>query len=547
MNRLLLIALSVVVFAGALPRAAKAQTVSVALTYGFNKKNLSRGDCSLATQEHLYQLSWTSTLLVPTGAEEVVYFAKSNSCAENEFGDKSILRGSRLRASDGRGFYPETGSTTEEEKITPRALFDLVADDCGGTEGIESTVYLCVKITPGGGTTTNGTIHNSVAITLDSKAPAVPVNVSTTSLDGQLRVNWEMPDNLEGATGYHVRVRDPSGALEEVELSGSATRTTVVDRLANGTEYTVTVSSFDSAGTENERRNESAESAEATGTPMAVEDFYERYRRADGTETGGCAEVPMASLAIVGLLALGRRRRRNVSVAFALGVVATSMPVRAEEASSTHSSRRYTFSLRTGSYTPSIDSEPALVANGATPYADIFGSGTALLTRAQFDVDVFDRFGRIRLGVMGGFWQSVGKGRFEATGEKSDQTVLLDVWPIGPVLTYSADFVDERLGVPLVPFVRLGYGFAHWVTYKGDSVSSYKGDEGSGWGQGLEYAAGLQWVLDSLEPDKAASLDQDFGINSTAIFLEWDRMEWQGAHGLRLQGSSVAGGLQFAF
>jgi hypothetical protein len=68
-----------------------------------------------------------------------------------------------------------------------------------------------------------------------------------------------------------------------------------------------------------------------------------------------------------------------------------------------------------------------------------------------------------------------------------------------------------------------------------------------GWARGLEWSAGVSLVLDALEPDKAAALDQDFGINSTALFVGYDGMQWEGPHGLLLHGGGFNGGLSFAF
>lgn len=528
---------------------AQAQTVTVSL--GATKyESLSRADCTVDPQETSnFNISWTSAIAV-TNSEEMVFVSRTSSCSDSTTGtppEALILRNRGTRTNT-TGRFPAENSN---EVLTARKLFDFASTDCGGTDGIETTLYLCVRVFPSSSLSTTGTVtsvHGAVPIKLDSMPPATPTDATTEALDSSLKVSWSMPTDVKGAARYVVHVKGPDGKETDTAVGGTATRSTTVSGLDNGSAYTVTVSAFDDAGTATANNNESPRSAEATGTPEAVQDFYERYRDGGGTETGGCssAAASIGLLSLAGLLL--RRRRGRAALALAWAAVPALASAQESQPVLIHSPRHYQFSLRTGAYTPNVDEEPGLVANGVTPYKDIFGADTNLLWRAQVDVDFFTAFGRASLGVSGGYWQASGKGRYAADPTAvSAQDVSLDLVPITPWLTYRADFLWERMGVPILPYARIGYGFAYWESKKGGDTSKFGSDTGSGWARGLEWSAGVSLVLDALEPDKAAALDQDFGINSTSVFVAYDGMQWEGANGLRLHGGGLNGGLAFGF
>jgi hypothetical protein len=80
----------------------------------------------------------------------------------------------------------------------------------------------------------------------------------------------------------------------------------VVDGLVNEQEYEVMVFARSASGT-------ASDPSEAVlGTPKPVDDFWEVYRKAGGTENGGCGG-PAGPLALAGLagVVLAARRRRT--------------------------------------------------------------------------------------------------------------------------------------------------------------------------------------------------------------------------------------------
>jgi len=535
---------------------ARAQSFPVRLD-DTKYRSLSRADCTLEPQETTnFAFSWTRNIAV-AGEQETVYVSRTSSCSDDTTGTtpNALLLRSEAARTQATGRFPAAGTT---EVLTTRKLFDFVSTDCGETTGIETTVYLCVKIEiPSNGVTIAASQVGSVAVKLDSLGPAQPTQVVADPRDGGLSISWEMPTDLLGATRYVVHVRDAAGNDFGSGVAGSASRSATIDGLTNDLPYQVSVSSFDDSGTKADRNNESAASETVAGTPRTAQGFFDRYRALGGGETGSCNATGGSLLALVGLLA-GRRRRRRAStsaVITAVAIVTTvaiSLPVQAVELAAPveplHSPRHFALSLKLGNYTPAVDLEPGLVAAKATPYADMFGTGGALMWRAQLEYDLLDTFGRLSLGLSAGTWRVKGAGRSAAnpTVVTDDDTELV-VNPLTPVLTYRADMLWTRNRIPLVPYGTLGYGFANWSATKNGTVTTLPGAEGTGWARGLEWALGLQFVLDAVEPDKAASLDTDYGINSTSLFVEYAGMYWEGAHGLRLHGDSWSGGVLVAF
>lgn len=528
-----------------------------------SQQGFSGADCLAATQRPI-AYTWGRAGTPTPGQEERVFVTRGSSCTDTAAANILELVTKRPRVA---GQQSSANFTNAEP--TPRQLFALAsptrADDCGGTAGVEAALLLCVQIeTPaiGGGNPTTST--GSYRITVDSRPPAAPTLTAVEALEGGLVARWTMPTETLGAAGYRVYVTPPGGAETVTDVTGGAVRELSLDGLALGTPYAVQVSAVDAAG--NPARpstlgNESARSNTLSGTPVAIQDFFERYGQVGGQETGGCASggVPLFALAGLGLLARRRRRVAGVAAVLAGGLLAApaTAQVRLQEDTSVvrrserQSPQRFTAELLLGPFQPGIDSEPGLTA---TPFRDIFGDANPALTRLSFSYDFFrSPFGRFGAGATVGYWQATGGGVYENDPTRpSLDEVTLAIAPITPFLSYRADFLYDRWSVPLVPYAKLGYGFAWWSSQVNGRTSRRTLPDGTtatadGWARGLEYAAGLQLALDFLEPGQAAALDSDLGINSTALFVEVTGAHWQGASGLRLGNTALAGGLALMF
>ena len=97
----------------------------------------------------------------------------------------------------------------------------------------------------------------------------------------------------------------------------------------------------------------------------------------------------------------------------------------------------------------------------------------------------------------------------------SQEKTSFRLLPLSLDLTYRADLVWERLGIPLVPFARVALlRDQWWVTGAGGKSSKSGATNGWSWGGGL----GL--VLDFVDPSLARELDRDSGIKHTMLVLE---------------------------
>lgn len=439
---------------------------------------------------------------------------------------------------------------TDEEDEEEDTEDPTVAEVCGGAAGVEQTLYVCVRRTTfqiGWGERSN---FFRAAVVVDSKPPPRPRNLSVEEREGGLVVDWGMPDSLQGTQSYVIYYR-PEGADPEDEqaqaVNDPALRRANLRNLENGVTYVIQMIAVDGMGNQSER------TAEVTGTPRDIEDFFERYRRMGGEETGGCSQTGTTGLlAVLGLLGVLAWRRRRSALWLGTLVLLAGAPALAQNGNNNdirtprdyRSPQRFTLDLRGGPYRPNIDSEPGLTG---TPYADVFGTSSPWMWRAELDWDFLKtRWGRVGVGLSGGFWEALGRGFDLDTGERVNDTVLFNVAPYTAVLVYRADFLWTRWNIPFVPFARGGYGLVRWSTRTGQ-ISEVGDARGAGWGHGFEVSAGLQFVLDFLDPGASLALDQELGVNYSAIFVEFGRNEWRGANGLRLDGNNIQVGLSFAF
>lgn len=527
--------------------------------------SFSGRDCRAGTPPELL-FSWELTPQFPDTDELEVFVSKSTQCSS---ADLQLVEPVRVSTRD-----PRFPVESEGELIDARDLFDVLAEDCGGDDGVSGTVTLCVRYHTQTvlGQATEAT--SAQTITLDSVAPSVPGDVEALSLDGGLRVQWSMPSG-SGAERFEVEVRDAgaSDVLFTRMITGGDQREANVFGLENESTYEVRVRALDDAGSPGRAStfgNISDFSEFAEGTPRNVEDFFERYRRMGGSETGGCSSTGGAGWGMAAFAALVFLRRRGfqrpspqrhslsggpsrvVGPLLAAGLVffTADAAIAQDSVRLSESKQRFWFEIRTGPFQPGIDDEPGL---SGTPFRDIFGNKHPLLTRLEFGVDLFDAFGRLGVGLAAGYWHVNGRGLYPSDDpavedERALDHVSLTLWPFTPVVNYRFDWFWKQFRVPLVPYAKAGYGLVRWTSHVSDRLSrDDAGNLAEGFGHGFEWAGGLHLVLNALEPSAAAALDEEVGVNASALYFEVLGSHWRGANGLRFDGISLGGGLHLAF
>jgi len=206
-------------------------------------------------------------------------------------------------------------------------------------------------------------------------------------------------------------------------------------------------------------------------------------------------------------------RVRLTRIFFALVVTAYAVSAHAE------SDRNFLIELKFGPYKPSIDSE----FDTATPYADVMGSSSVLMSQLEFEYEFWNEVGVIALGCSIGYSKDSGKQKLKTTLEKSNDETTLHLIPLKIDFVYRFDYLAQKYNVPLVPHIKGGFDYyVWWITNSvGHVPKSADGSTGRGGTFGGHVSFGLAFLLDFLTPDMAQTFDTDLGVNNTYIFAEY--------------------------
>jgi len=178
------------------------------------------------------------------------------------------------------------------------------------------------------------------------------------------------------------------------------------------------------------------------------------------------------------------------------------------------------FELRFGPYRPNVDSEFA----GATPFEDTFGNDTRWLVGIEVDWQALriPHFGSIGPGFGWGYTKFGADAPLsDGTGTSAQRTTLA-IMPMYVVGVLRVDFLAKDTAIPLVPYGKLGFGYALW--WSGDGDGAAHGDDGTlgrGASYGWQFALGLMLLLDFMDRDSAVMIDNTTGVNNSYLFLEW--------------------------
>lgn len=175
---------------------------------------------------------------------------------------------------------------------------------------------------------------------------------------------------------------------------------------------------------------------------------------------------------------------------------------------------------RFGAYNPRVDKS---VPNG-TPYADTFGDKTRYMVGLEGDWQLLriPHLGTLGPGLGWGYTRANGYARLTSDmNERSEEQTSLTIMPIYLVAVLRVDMLAREIGIPIVPYAKLGMGTALWWSNDGGETA-YAGDvKGSGISYGPQYALGGMFLLDILDQQTARDADVSLGINNSYIFGEW--------------------------
>jgi hypothetical protein len=234
------------------------------------------------------------------------------------------------------------------------------------------------------------------------------------------------------------------------------------------------------------------------------------------------------------------------ALAALLAIGAWSVPARAESA------RSGMVELKFGPYRPGIDNE----FYGEGPYDRIFGSSSMLMSKVEFDYELWQKFGTVAIGGTIGFGQQSGNGFVKTTGARSTDTTVFHVIPLSLDAIYRFDWLQQKYHVPLVPNAKVGFDYyVYWITNASGQVVRTEDAAGNiavgrGGVFGGHVSFGLQFQLDWLAPEMAHTFDTDIGVNHTYLFAEYV-MSWindfKAKHTLDLSSDTFMAGIAFEF
>jgi hypothetical protein len=173
--------------------------------------------------------------------------------------------------------------------------------------------------------------------------------------------------------------------------------------------------------------------------------------------------------------------------------------------------------FRFGRYVPNADEG----VNG-TPYQDVFGTDNRYYGGLELDWQLLriPLLGTLSPGVGIGFTKSSAKALLE-DGRVSGQSTGLEILPMYLVAVLRADVIAKKTPIPLVPYGKLGLGFAFWRATDAGEAARVDGVSGRGHSYGPQFALGGMLLLDAFDPADARTADANIGLNHSYVFGEW--------------------------
>lgn len=201
------------------------------------------------------------------------------------------------------------------------------------------------------------------------------------------------------------------------------------------------------------------------------------------------------------------------------------------------SPRTLFFELKLGlDYYPAVDDEEAL---SGQPFQRFFGDDERLFPQLTLERILWDGFGALSAGAGAGYAEFYGRAVFaDDPAVASSDPTSFRVVPLWLVASYRLDWPAAHVGIPVVPFAKLGAGYWLWW------ASPENGGRG-GW----MWSAGAALLLDPFDPRLAREFDADVGVNDSYLFVEYT--DWTvdgfGADGFDLSDEVLSLGLALAF
>jgi hypothetical protein len=185
------------------------------------------------------------------------------------------------------------------------------------------------------------------------------------------------------------------------------------------------------------------------------------------------------------------------------------------------------FELRFGRYVPNVDENTP-----GSPFEEFFGSSDRFLIGFEIDWQA------LRIPHLGSFGPAFGfgytrmsgtnrlPGGADSSGVDISQSSTLSIMPMYLVGVLRADVLMREFNVPIVPYAKLGLGYALWWVNDGIGIARNDGGrKGSDISYGPQWALGGMLLLDGIDQGAAKALDNEAGVNNAYLFGEWYNSE----------------------
>jgi hypothetical protein len=298
----------------AAPLAAAGQSIATTPAQPFSK-----AACDGTTTTTLV-LNWSMATgtTMPSGGRYRIVTSASNDCLNS--GTPLVVADSIVpvtSATDTAGIsgqrYPPVGDTTSVFSVKTLAVKASV--DCTKNP----VIYLCAQLM---NSATWVASTNILALSVESVPPAVPVGVTAAPGQNSLTVSWtDGVSSGVAASTYTAKAYKvlpactgqvpgsvPRSCLDlgTVAAEGSTSAKSIrLTGLTIGQAYGAEVVAVSATGLTSDP------SASATGIPIQVYDYWDKYTAMNGPEQGGCAGGPAGVLSLLAVAGLVRSLRRR--------------------------------------------------------------------------------------------------------------------------------------------------------------------------------------------------------------------------------------------
>lgn len=270
------------------------------------------------------------------------------------------------------------------------------------------------------------------------------------------------------------------------------------------------------------------------------------------------------------------------------------------------SPRRLAVELKFGPYVPAIDSSGVFAGRSpaATPFSDYFGSNDeragvipsrGLLTQGEIDYQFLNRFGSLGIGLSGGYYSrrapaftsftnsagqsqpvcsigadlegfrtyrsnAPGGGNVSYESCISGDEVVFNLVPVSLLLVYRFDELSKRFRIPIIPYMKAGFGaYFWWIGSSASFVSNIemRQEDGStvsrssaGATYGLVVHPGIAIDLSAIDQQASRVIDNEIGLNRVSLFVELHgafMSGWGQKNKLDLSDMTFNAGINFEF